>query len=117
MVKIEAIIRPEKMNSVIDAVTEAGSTGYHVVNITGKGTQQGVEVMTGRGTTMTTRSALPKTLLSLVVDDDKKDPVVKAIIESAKSGENGEIGDGKIFVSPISEVIRVRTGETNESAL
>tara|TARA_Y100000768_G_scaffold376531_1_gene348710 strand:+ start:1307 stop:1660 length:354 start_codon:yes stop_codon:yes gene_type:complete len=117
MVKIEAIIRPEKMNSVIDAVTEAGSTGYHVVNVTGKGTQQGVEVMTGRGTTMTTRSALPKTLISLVVDDDKKDPIIKAIIESAKSGENGEIGDGKIFVSPISEVIRVRTGETNESAL
>ena len=60
MVKIEAIIRPEKMNAVIDAVTEAGATGYHVVNVTGKGTQQGVEVMTGRGTTMTTRSALPK---------------------------------------------------------
>ena len=117
MVKIEAIIRPEKMNAVIDAVTEAGSTGYHVVNVTGKGTQQGVEVMTGRGTTMTTRAALPKTLLSLVVDDDKKDSVVKAIIESAKSGENGQIGDGKIFVSPIAEVIRVRTGETNESAL
>ena len=117
MVKIEAIIRPEKMNAVIDAVTEAGATGYHVVNVTGKGTQQGVEVMTGRGTTMTTRSALPKTLLSLIVNDKKKDSVVKALIESAKSGKDGQIGDGKIFISPVSEVIRVRTGETNGSAL
>ena len=117
MVKIEAIIRPEKMNAVIDAVTEAGSTGYHVVNVTGKGTQQGVEVMTGRGTTMTTRAALPKTLLSLVVDNDKKDSIVTAIIESAKSGENGLIGDGKIFVSSLDKVIRIRTGETDQDAI
>ncbi len=117
MIKIEAVIRPERINVVVDAIVEAGCGGYHVANITGKGTQQGVEVFTGRGATTTTRAALPKTIVTTVVSASLKDAVVTAIIEAAKSGEGGQIGDGKIFVSPISEVIRVRTGERDDEAL
>lgn len=117
MIKIEAVIRPERINVVVDALVEAGCGGYHVANVTGKGTQQGVEVFTGRGATTTTRAALPKTIVTTVVSASLKDVVVAAIIEAAKSGEGGQIGDGKIFISPVTEVIRVRTGERDEEAL
>ena len=114
MVKIEAIIRPERVNQVVQALEEIECKGFHFVNVTGQGQQQGVEVFTGRGATTTSRSSLPKTLLVTVVKDDQKDSVVEAIIESARSGN---IGDGKIFVSSVGEVIRVRTGDRNEDAL
>jgi nitrogen regulatory protein P-II 1 len=117
MIKIEAVIRPERVNPVVDALLEAGCGGYHVANVSGKGTQQGVEVFTGRGATTTTRAALPKTIVTTVVSDGLKDAVIEAIVTAAKSGEEGSIGDGKIFVSVISEVIRVRTGEKDDSAL
>jgi nitrogen regulatory protein P-II 1 len=117
MIKIEAVVRPERVNVVVDALVEAGCGGYHVANVTGKGIQQGVEVFTGRGATTTTRAALPKTIVTTVVSASLKDTVVTAIIDAAKSGDEGQIGDGKIFVSPISEVIRVRTGEKNDAAL
>lgn len=117
MIKIEAVIRPERVNPVVDALIDAGCGGYHVANVSGKGTQQGVEVFTGRGATTTTRAALPKSIITTVVSASMKDAVVDAIIEAAKSGEEGQIGDGKIFVSPVSEVIRVRTGERDSAAL
>jgi len=117
MIKIEAVVRPERVNPVVDALIDAGCGGYHVANVSGKGTQQGVEVFTGRGATTTTRAALPKSIVTTVVVESLKDAVVAAIIEAAKSGEEGQIGDGKIFVSPISEVIRVRTGEKDGAAL
>ena len=85
--------------------------------MTGKGTQQGVEVFTGRGATTTTRAALPKTVITTVVADDMKDAVISAILGASKTGDEGQIGDGKIFVSPVSEVIRVRTGERDDDAL
>jgi len=117
MIKIEAVVRPERVNPVVDALIDAGCGGYHVANVSGKGTQQGVEVFTGRGATTTTRAALPKSIITTVVSASMKDAVVNAIIEAAKSGEEGQIGDGKIFVSPVSEVVRVRTGERDSSAL
>jgi nitrogen regulatory protein P-II 1 len=117
MIKIEAVIRPERVNPVVDALLEAGCGGYHVANVSGKGTQQGVEVFTGRGATTTTRAALPKTIVTTVVSDGLKDAVIEAIVMASKSGEEGAIGDGKIFVSAVSEVIRVRTGEKDDSAL
>ena len=117
MIKIEAVIRPERVNPVVDALIDAGCGGYHVANVSGKGTQQGVEVFTGRGATTTTRAALPKSIITTVVSASMKDAVVNAIIEAAKSGEEGQIGDGKIFVSPVSEVVRVRIGERDSSAL
>ena len=117
MIKIEAVVRPERVNTVVDALIEVGCGGYHVANVTGKGTQQGVEVFTGRGATTTTRAALPKSVITTVVGASMKDTVIGAIIEAAKSGEEGQIGDGKIFVSSVSEVIRVRTGERDDAAL
>ena len=117
MIKIEAVVRPERVNIVVEALVEAGVGGYHVSNVTGKGTQQGVEVFTGRGAATTTRAALPKTIITTVVKDDVKNSVVDAIVNASRTGSEGEIGDGKIFISSVSEVIRVRTGEKDDAAL
>ena len=114
MLKIEAIFRPERVNAVSTALEESGISGFHYQNVTGQGQQKGIEVVTGRGGRTATRSAVAKTLLVTVVEDDKKDAVVEAIISATRSGE---IGDGKIFVSPVQDVIRVRTGETGDSAI
>ena len=117
MIKIEAVVRPERVNLVVEALLEAGCGGYHISNVSGKGTQQGVEVFTGRGATTTTRAALPKTIVTTVVKSSLKDAVVEAIVIASRSGTDGQIGDGKIFVSPVSEVIRISTGEKDEAAL
>jgi len=114
MLKIEAIFRPERVNAVSAALEKSGVSGFHYQNITGQGQQKGIEVVTGRGGQTTTRSAVAKTLLVTVVEDDKKDAVVEAIVSATRSGE---IGDGKIFVSPVQDVVRVRTGETGDSAI
>ena len=114
MKKIEAILRPEVINQVIIALNEVGCKGFHFTNVTGQGQQKGIEVFTGRGAVTTSRSSIPKTLLITVVKDDQKDDVVNAIVDSAGSGK---IGDGKIFVSSVDEVVRVRTGEKNEDAI
>lgn len=117
MIKIEAIVRPERIGDVVQALDDAGCGGYNYVNVTGRGNQQGIEVFTGRGASMTRRMALPKVLVTTVVSDDKKEAVIEAIIGAARSADGGNIGDGKIFVSPVSEVVRVRTGERDEAAL
>jgi len=117
MIKIEAVVRPERVNLVVEALLEVGCGGYHISNVSGKGTQQGVEVFTGRGATTTTRAALPKTIVTTVVKSSLKDAVVEAIVIASRSGTDGQIGDGKIFVSPVSEVIRISTGEKDEAAL
>ena len=114
MMKIEAIFRPERVNAVSNALVEEGVTGFHYQNVTGQGQQAGIEVVTGRGGATTTRSAVSKTLLVTVVEDDKKDAVVEAIVSATRSGE---IGDGKIFISAVSDVVRVRTGESGDAAL
>ena len=114
MLKIEAIFRPERVSAVTEALVEAGVTGFHYQNVTGQGQQKGVEVVTGRGGQATTRAASSKTLLVTVIDDSKKDTVIDAIVSAARSGE---IGDGKIFVSEVSDTIRVRTGESGDTAI
>ena len=114
MLKIEAIFRPERVSAVTDALVEAGVTGFHYQNVTGQGQQKGVEVVTGRGGQATTRAASSKTLLVTVIDNSKKDTVIDAIVSAARSGE---IGDGKIFVSEVSDTIRVRTGESGDTAI
>ena len=116
MIKIEAIIKPEKATSIGLALEEAGVGGYFLSNITGKGNQKGVEVTTGRGTTKITRSSVPKTVITTVVDDSQKQTVLDIVLENAKTGD-GEIGDGKIFITKVEEVIRVRTNETGKEAL
>ncbi len=117
MIKIEAIVRPDRINIIIDALDAVGCRGFHVQNVNGRGQQQGVEVFTGRGATTATRTSLPKALITTVIPDEDKEIIIEAILTAAKSSEEGAIGDGKIFVTQVLEVIRVRTGERNESAL
>ncbi len=114
MIKIEAIVRPERTSTVLAAMEEAGVKGYSYWNITGRGQQEGVEVFTGRGGHLSHRSALPKTIIMTVVNDPMRDTVIEAIIGAARTGTEGEIGDGKIFVTEVIHAVRVRTGETGE---
>ena len=116
MIKIEAIVKPERINQVTDALVQAGCGGFHYHNVTGQGTQKGIEVFTGRGGSMA-RAAVVKTLLVTVIPDAMKDAAVEAIIGAARSPDGGLIGDGKIFISPVSDIIRVRTGERGAAVL
>ena len=117
MLKIEAIVRPERIAQVADAMLSAGCSGFHYQNVTGQGQQQGVTVVTGRGAQVSTRSAVPKTLLTAVIPDNLKEAVVESIIGAARTPNDGQIGDGKIFVSEVSDVVRVRTGEKGQDAI
>ena len=91
MIKIEAIIKPEKANAIGLALEEAGVGGYFLSNISGKGNQKGVEVTTGRGTTKLTRSSVPKTIITTVVDDSQKQKVLDILLDNAKSGDGSDI--------------------------
>lgn len=117
MNKIQAIIRPEKVDEVISALERVGCLGLHVMHVSGRGQQRGVQVFTGRGAETQTSTMLPKAKLETVVPDDRTEPVIAAIIEAARSEDGGKIGDGKIFISPITEAVRVRTGERGEAAI
>ena len=117
MLSIEAIVRPERVNHVTEALVEAGCGGFYYINITGQGRQQGVEVFVGRGGQMQTRSTVPKTLIRTVVAEEMKDKVIAAIVESARGPGDGAIGDGKIFISTVEDAVRVRTNERGEAAV
>jgi nitrogen regulatory protein P-II 1 len=113
MQKIEAIIRPEKLDDVKEALSNAGFTGLNVVHVTGRGTQRGIVHM-GRGGETYTVDMLPKVKIEVVVKDSDADRAVKLICDAAATGN---IGDGKIFLLPVSDAIRVRTGERGEQAV
>ncbi|MDG2101294.1 MAG: hypothetical protein GWO78_02930 [Dehalococcoidales bacterium] len=117
MIRIDAIIRPERVNIVLESMAKAGCTGFTYSNVTGRGTQQGVEVFTGRGSSTTNRVSLPKVMVTAVVEKSNQKKIIESIITAAKTSSNGEIGDGKIFISEISDVIRVRTGDSGKEAL
>jgi nitrogen regulatory protein P-II 1 len=113
MNKIEAIIRPERLEAVKEALAAAGFIGLNIVNVTGRGVQKGI-VHAGRGGEEYRVDMLPKSKVELVVSDAETDKAVEVIIQYARTGT---IGDGKIFVSPVSQAIRVRTGERGDAAL
>ncbi len=113
MKKIEAIIRPEKLNDVKSGLEAADFLGMNIVHVTGRGAQKGI-VHGGRGGETYTVDMLPKLRIEVVVKDDEVDRAVEAIMRAARTGN---IGDGKIFVIPIEEAIRVRTGERGEVAV
>ena len=117
MISIEAIVRPERIHRVTEALQDAGCQGFYYCNVTGEGRQRGVEVFVGRGVTMASRASLPKPLVRPSVTDDMQEAVIAAIIEAARTPDDGEIGDGKIFVTSVSEVVRVRTGERGDAAI
>ena len=113
MKKIEAIIRPEKLNDVKSALDDLGFHGMNFIQVTGRGAQRGI-VHQGRGGEPVTVDMLPKLRLEVVVSDMAVERVIEAIVQSARTGN---IGDGKIFVIPIDEAIRVRTGERGDVAI
>ncbi|HIP12012.1 MAG TPA: P-II family nitrogen regulator [Arcobacter sp.] len=112
MKRIEAIIKPFKLEDVKDALTEAGITGMTVSEVKGYGRQQGHSELY-RGAEYVV-DFLPKIKLDLVVAGEDVDNVVELITNAAKTGK---IGDGKIFVSAIERIIRIRTGEEDEEAI
>ena len=114
MERVEAIIRPERLNVVKDALAEVGLVGLNVTQVTGRGAQVGIQVGGPRGIGTYTVDMLPKVKLELVVRDDQTQQTVDIIIEYARTDN---IGDGKIFISPVSNAIRIRTGEDGDQAL
>ena len=112
MKKIEAIIRPERVSLVRKALEETGYPGITITDVRGHGAQKG-SVQHYRGTEFVV-DILHKVKLELVVDDAAVEKITKVIIEN---GRSGAVGDGKIFVSTIDEVIRVRTGESGTAAI
>ena len=112
MKKIEAIIRPFKLEDVKLALVNAGIVGMTVSEVRGFGRQKG-QVERYRGSEFTVEF-LQKLKIEVVIDDSNVDTVVNAIAEAAKTGE---IGDGKIFISPVESVVRIRTGDRDTTAL
>jgi nitrogen regulatory protein P-II 1 len=112
MKKIEAIIKPFKLDDVKEALTNTGISGMTVSDVKGYGRQQGHSELY-RGAEYVV-DFLPKIKLEIVVNDDMVDNAIKAILEAARTGK---IGDGKIFVYDVEKSIRIRTGEENEEAV
>ena len=112
MKKIEAIIRPEKLDEVRKAIEAVGYPGMTITEAEGHGKQKGL-TQQWRGETYRVEF-LPKIKLELVVADADADRIIQAIIKAAKTGS---VGDGKIFVSDIRDVLKIRTGERGEVAL
>jgi nitrogen regulatory protein PII len=109
---ITAIIKPFKLEAVKEALTAVGVEGMTVSEVKGFGRQKGhTEVYRGSEYTV---DFLPKVKLEVVVGDDIKDKVVAAIVNAAKTGK---IGDGKVFISPVDDVIRIRTDEHGDAAI
>jgi nitrogen regulatory protein PII len=112
MKKVEAIIKPFKLDDVREALSAAGITGMTAIEVKGFGRQKGhTELYRGAEYVV---DFLPKIKVEIAVDDDLVDKVIEAITNAARTGK---IGDGKIFVSDVEQVIRIRTGETGVDAL
>jgi len=113
MNKVEAIIRPEKLEAVKEALSDAGFVGLNIVNITGRGVQKGI-VHTGRGGEEYRVDMLPKSKIELVVPDSDTQKVVDAIIAAARTGAIVVV---KIFIISVYDVTRCRTGERGDTAI
>ncbi len=112
MKKIEAIVRPHKMEDIREALHEIGINGMTITEVKGIGRQKG-HTETYRGSEYEI-NFVPKIKLEVVVPDNQAQQVISVVIKTAKTGE---VGDGKIFLQPIEEAIRVRTEESGESSL
>ena len=112
MKKVEAIIKPFKLDEVKEALQEIGVQGLSVLEVKGFGRQKGhTELYRGAEYVV---DFLPKVKIEVVLSDDQVDAAIDAIVAAAKTDK---IGDGKIFVSPVEQAIRIRTGETGSEAL
>lgn len=112
MKKVEAIIKPFKLEEVKDALSEVGIEGMTLMEVKGFGRQKGhTEIYRGSEYTV---DFLPKIKIELVLADDQVETAVAAIVKAAKTGK---IGDGKVFVSPVEDAFRIRTEEKGDSAI
>ncbi len=109
MKKVEAIIRPEKLEDVKKALESRGIVAMTVSDVKGRGEQKGIKLQF-RGRTMEV-DLLPKVKIEIIIEDSKVDTVIKTIADAARTGR---YGDGKIFVIPVEKSVRVRTGEVEE---
>jgi nitrogen regulatory protein PII len=115
MKMITAIIQPSRLETVKGLVAAAQIHGLTVTDARGVGRQKGrTEIYRGHEYTV---DLIPKVKVEIAVDDSQVDRVVDAILKGARSGPEGKIGDGKIFISPLEQVIRIRTGESGGAAL
>jgi nitrogen regulatory protein PII 1 len=104
MVMIRSIVRPEKVDAVLAALMEAGYPAVTKVGVVGRGKQRGIRI--GE----ITYDEIPKEMLITVVPDKDKDFVIKTVLKTARTGDKGSFGDGKIFVTPVNEVYTVSSG-------
>lgn len=112
MKKIEAIIKPFKLDEVKEALQDVGVQGLSVIEVKGFGRQKGhTELYRGAEYIV---DFLPKVKIEVILDDDQVDSAIEAIVGAAKTEK---IGDGKIFVSPVEQALRIRTGETGVDAI
>jgi len=112
MKKIDAVVKPFKLDEVREALSEIGVSGLTVTEVKGFGRQKGhTELYRGAEYVV---DFLPKVKIEIVVADNIVEQAIEAIVKSARTGK---IGDGKIFVTSVEQVVRIRTGETNESAI
>lgn len=106
MLMVRAIIRPEKVNMVLSELMAAGFPAVTKMDVFGRGRQKGLKI----GDVY--YDEIPKEMLLMVVDDDSKDDVVKIIMRTARTGEKGNFGDGRIFVAPVGEAYTISTGRS-----
>ena len=112
MKKIEAVIKPFKLDEVREALSDVGISGLTVTEVKGFGRQKGhTELYRGAEYVV---DFLPKIKIEVVVADGTVDSAIDAIVKAARTGK---IGDGKIFVTPVEQIVRIRTGETDEAAI
>ncbi len=105
MIMVRAIVRPERTSAVMQSLLEAGYPAVTKIDVAGRGKQRGLKL----GNVI--YDELPKEMLMLVVNDHEKDFVIRAVIESARTGAKGAYGDGKIFVSSVEEAYTISSGE------
>jgi nitrogen regulatory protein P-II 1 len=111
MKRIEAIIRPSALRAVLDGLKAVGYHGVTVAEVQGHGKQKGItEYYRGQSV----EGLLPKLLVTAIVDDKETEKVIGIIIKTTRTGE---IGDGKIFISPVSDAVRIRTGDRGKKAI
>jgi nitrogen regulatory protein PII 1 len=104
MIMIRAIIRPEKVDAVLEKLMAEGFPSVTKISVSGRGKQRGVKIGD------VTYDEIPKDMLMIVVSDNDKDFVIKSVISAARTGNKGAFGDGKIFISPVEEVYTVSSG-------
>lgn len=105
MLLVRAIVRPERVNVVMSELMEAGFPAVTKLDVFGRGKQRGVVVGDIQ------YDEIPKEMLLLVVNDEDKDDVVKVVMRTARTGENGNFGDGRIFISPVLDAYTISTGK------